>query len=285
MSQPTAVKNNHRYSTNQNRTNPLVLIAVIVAVLLLALFSLLKLLITPSGIHRGAGNVEEGLAVIKAMESADITEIENTIRANDDVKHTAQIQQMISDDFNIDEVNIWSLYKDVVICGDSRAVGFSYYGFMDENHVLADYGAYLSEIYEDIETIANVNPRYVFICTGVNDVGNNMYASSDDYATEYINIMDAISERCPGSTVVATSILDAAESAYETCSAWYDIEYFNNKLQKFCDERGYIYVDNTALCAQYTDLYESDGIHFGEAFYEPWARNMMKEVLEYESGN
>ena len=46
------------------------------------------------------------------------------------------------------QINVWSLFDDAVILGDSRVVGYEFYDFLPDERVLAEGGA----------TIRNVEP-------------------------------------------------------------------------------------------------------------------------------
>ena len=44
-------------------------------------------------------------------------------------------------------------------------------------------------------------------------------------------------------------------------------------------EKGYHYIDNTAVFEAHKDLYQPDGIHFQKELYEYWATNMIIEAI------
>ena len=51
-----------------------------------------------------------------------------------------------------------------------------------------------------------------------------------------------------------------------------------------CEEKGVVYVDNSALVEQYMDsLYDDDGVHLRPAFYPMWAKNLYIAALMAET--
>ena len=50
-------------------------------------------------------------------------------------------------------------------------------------------------------------------------------------------------------------------------------------IKAYCEENGYPYIDNTQIVEEHSDLYDEDGIHLQEDFYEYWAVNMLAEVM------
>ena len=223
--------------------------------------------------------IAKGVNYLTQLEAVDISIVQEEISNKQAVQKLEALQN--------GEVDVWSQFSDAVIIGDSRAVGFSYYGFLPEDRVLAEGGASLYNIPDYLDQVAALQPKYVFICLGINDIGLGAW-DSDEYAVAYKEAMESIWEVCPNCIIFPNSTLLAIDPAFEQSTAWYDIPEYNDYLKAMCEENDYPFVDNTALCEEYTDLYQPDGIHMMPDFYEPWALNMIQTVMDYEeshSGN
>lgn len=221
-------------------------------------------------------DIAAGVNYIKQLENVDVITVQNDISNKEAEKKLEALKN--------GDVDVWSQFSDSVIIGDSRAVGFYYYDFLPEERVLAMGGASLYQIPDWLEQIQILQPKYVFICLGINDIGLGAW-NSDEYAVAYKEAMESIWEVCPNCTIYPNSTLLAIDPAFEQSTAWYDIPEYNEYLKAMCDENDYPFVDNDLLCEQYRDLYQPDGIHMMPDFYEPWAYNMLKTVMEYEDSH
>lgn len=110
----------------ENRKGLLVLLfLIILAILAGVLFWILR----P---RASAVSTAAGVQYIQALEQADTSAVEDAIKEIEQQERRAALER--------GDVNVWQQLGDAVIMGDSRAVGFSYYGYMEERHVLADGG-------------------------------------------------------------------------------------------------------------------------------------------------
>ena len=176
----------------------------------------------------------------------------------------------------IDEANIWELFQDYVLLGDSRAVGFSMYDFLEDSRVLAGGGHTIRQIQEQLEAAVALQPQTVFLCYGINDVGIGFWDTPQEYADELMQTISGLQARLPGATVVVSSILPAQGAAFDLNPDWYNIPAFNDAVAAACQEKGIPYADNASISAAHPGLWQPDGIHLCPEFYPYWAENLIQ---------
>ena len=220
-----------------------------------------------------------GLALLETLEQGDPAAVDAVLRERE-----PQVPELdLDENGEIDTEQVWSAFQDFVLLGDSRGVGFEYYGFLDDVRVMAEAGNTILQIEEHMEEIVALQPRYVYICYGINDVGLGIW-SSDEYAEAFMEDVAELKARLPEVTVVISSILPAYDPAFEQNSAWYSIPEFNEKVAAACEENGIAYANNDALAAAYPELYQPDGIHLMPEFYPYWAKNLIEAGLKAPKG-
>ena len=69
------------------------------------------------------------------------------------------------------DLDPFTLFQNYAVLGDSRAVGFSLWGFLDSDRVLADAGNNIRTIPDKYEALKALQPGYVYLCFGINDCG------------------------------------------------------------------------------------------------------------------
>lgn len=221
-----------------------------------------------------AGLVQAGVQYLQQLESQSTETVEAELK---EIRKQERIQAMENG-----ELSVWDQLEDAVILGDSRAVGFYYFGYMDESRVLAEAGSTIKKVAEHLEDLRNLNPAQVFLCYGLNDVSIGFWSSPEEYVTEMEEVMQSIWEVVPDAEIYISSILIARDPAFQKSSAWYNIPEYNDALKAFCEEKGYHFVDNSDLCEKYADLWEVDGIHVQTGFYPYWGANLVAATYDME---
>ena len=191
--------------------------------------------------------------------------------------------QALSDDPDADAEGefslkeIWSKFQDFVLLGDSRAVGFYYYKFLDKSNVFAEGGNTIRDIPKSLDTIKSLQPSTIYLCYGLNDTGIGYWNSGEEYAAEMKTRLEQLHEAAPNAVIVVNSILPATEAAYNRSPRWRKIPEFSEAVKTLCETVDYtVFVDNDALCAAHMELWDpDDGVHLQKAFYPYWARNMI----------
>ena len=180
------------------------------------------------------------------------------------------------------ETDIWGEFHDFVILGDSRAVGFYYYDFLEKSRVLAGGGDTILKIGWHMNEIVALQPKYIFLCYGLNDVSIGIWNTKEEYVADFLDYIADLRENLPNAVIVVSSILPARDPAFELSSKWYEIPDFSAAIAAACEENGLIFVDNTEICETYANYWQPDGIHVRPEFYPYWARNLIVGIIRNE---
>lgn len=259
---------------------PMLLFIVGLVVLGVLVWTLMSLIFDGSNAEHN--ETKEGVAYLESLEAKNPAAIDETLAAirkkRTEVERDVILQKLLSD-----ENDVWSMFHDYVILGDSRAVGFYYYDFLERSRVLAEGGNTIRNIAEHIEEIKALNPSYIFLCYGLNDVSIGFWNSPEEYTEEFMEICANLKQEVPGARIIISSILPARDPAFETSELWREIPTYSDALQVACEENDIVFVDNSQTCEDHADLWDIDGIHVRREFYSYWARNLIVAVIEDET--
>lgn len=172
------------------------------------------------------------------------------------------------------------MFDSYVILGDSRAVGFYYFDFLEKSRVLADGGNTIRDVAAHMDDIRALQPDYVYLCYGLNDISIGYWDTKEEYVAELLQVVADLKEALPGVTVVVSSILPAQDPAFEKSSKWRNIPEWSEAVGAACAENGIPFADNTEICQTYADLWQPDGIHVRPEFYPYWAANLILAGLD-----
>lgn len=222
--------------------------------------------------------VQAGVSYLESLEQKDPAAVQQVRKEIYQKKLDAQRDQLLKQltDGTIDP---FSLFKDYVVMGDSRAVGFWYRDFLDKGRVLADGGHTIRNIPDQMDTLVSLNPSMIFLCYGLNDTSIGYWDSADAYVTEYVQVVKEIKEKLPDATVVVSSILPAKDPAFKQSKKWYNIPDWSAALERACKDNGILFANCDQLAVDYPNLWDPDGIHFREEFYPYWASNLVVATL------
>lgn len=219
-----------------------------------------------------------GVSYLESLESKDPQAVDDVRNAIFQAKLNAERDEIIRQ-LNEGEVDPFSMFQDFVLLGDSRVVGFEYFGFLDQSRVMAASGDTIRKIEESMDEIRALNPSYIYISYGMNDIISGLWDTADEYVAEYLEIIDTLRAEFPGATIVVSSILPARDPAFNKNSKFYNIPDWNAAMAEAFAEHGVIFADNDAISAEHADQWEPDGIHVRQTFYTPWAKNMIIATL------
>ena len=214
--------------------------------------------------------LEEGRNYIAQLEQQDVNGVKSQITAF----RKAERRKLMEEG----KLSVWDMFEDYVVLGDSRAVGFYYYGFLEESRTLATGGATIREIAANLDAMKQLNPHYIFLCYGLNDVSIGIWSSPEEYVAEYLSTVQDLQKTFPDAQIIISSILIARDPAFDLDDSWLRIPEFNDALKRMAQENGIAYADNTELCEQYADMWDLDGIHVMKQFYPYWGANLISEV-------
>lgn len=222
-----------------------------------------------------------GVAWLKELESKDPATVDTTLKAQRRQELLANRDEYLKKLEN-NEINVWSCFEDYLLLGDSRAVGFEYYEYLDDNRVWAEGGATIRHLADNIPAIVEENPSYLFLCYGLNDVSIGYWNSPEEYISEFSETIQQLHTLLPEMTIIISSILIARDPAFEQASAWYNIPEYSSAVEVMCGEVDCFFVNNDEITELYAQLWDSDGIHLNEEFYPYWATNMIMAIYDSE---
>ena len=263
--------------TKQRTTFPIVPVAV-VAVIALALILFISGL---SGKEKQVSDTAAGISFLQSLENKDPETVMAVRRDIEQAKLDAKRDEMIRE-LTSGEVDPFSYFKDYVVMGDSRAVGFWYRNFLEKGRILADGGHTIRNAQKSIDTLVSLNPGIIYMCYGLNDTSIGYWSSADAYVEEYLETVRMIQEALPNATIVVSSILPARDPAFERSAKWYNIPEWSDALGKACEANGILFADCDSLADNYPNLWDPDCIHFRKEFYPYWASAMLVATLMEE---
>lgn len=211
----------------------------------------------------------EGIKAVKKLEQGDIKDLEKkvqTLEEKDQVQASAQGETKVPDDRPLNE-----RFAGSVILGDSITKSFSEYEILDESIVIADIGAMLSGVDEELTKAEGLNPKNLFLCYGENDVeatrGDAMV-----FKQQYKAVIDRLKTNLPETKIYVNSILPVKQKEIDREPSYAHLPEYNVALQELCTEEGVTFIDNTTLTKD--EFYEPDGIHQTIDYYPIWAKRM-----------
>lgn len=228
--------------------------------------------------------IKEGIEYLESLEEKNPQLVADVRRSIYEAEIDAQREELLLQLSN-GTIDPFSLFKDYVVMGDSRAVGFWYRDFLDKDRVLADGGHTIRNITEQMDTLVALNPSTIYLCYGLNDISIGYWNSAEEYVAEYMEIINEIQTRLPNATIVVSSILPARDPAFERSEKWRNIPAWSAALEQACLENGILFANCDQLAVDHPELWDPDGIHFREAFYPYWASNLVVTVLMEGAGN
>ena len=260
----------------KKQTMPIPPIAVIIGVVFLVMVLIFAL--GGSDKKESQREVQIGIAYLESLERKDpgpVQQVRKEIRQ----RQLAEERDQLLVKLESGEIDPFSMFKDYVLMGDSRAVGFWYRDFLDKGRVLADGGHTIRNITEQMDTLVSLNPATIYLCYGLNDCSIGYWDTAESYVTEYMQIAAKIREQLPDATIVVSSILPAKDPAFKKSAKWRDIPQWSAALEQACKDNNVPFANCDALAEDYPNLWDPDGIHFREDFYPYWASNLVVATL------
>lgn len=231
-------------------------------VILAVLFCLLLVwLLFPHSTNQSA------IQYIQAQEKKPVDGLKKQLRT----LHQNEVKQMI----DAGQLDVFSLFDDYVLLGDSRVVGFYLYDFLPQSRVMAGAGYTIKNIDESLTAIKNLNPSKVYLSYGVNDIGLGLNNEAGGYESLLTTQVKKIQKELPKATIYLNSIIAVQSQAISRNENWKQVDVYNQVIKKVCQKNGWVYIDNSALGGDNANIYQPDGIHFTVPFYTTWAANMI----------
>lgn len=171
--------------------------------------------------------------------------------------------------------------NDMIIVGDSISMGYSVYGRLSEDNVIAagsighrnimDTNFKFGNSESKLPDIVKIKkPKYIFFSCGMNDI---RMMSEEDYTAKCIENADILFKACPGCKIILTAITPIASNSSFTENE--TIDKYNEALRKAVFDSGKedLYFLNAARYLKgpdnnlVTKFQSGDGVHLsGEAY-------------------
>lgn len=280
-------QNTERRTANGKRRKPSDLHIIPWAALLVAA-TLPVILFSGKPHKKNAPQTQEGISYLAALEARDPAEVEKTVRLREVERLRLEMEADRENAMNermdsLENGSIWDQFRDSAILGDSRALGFSVFDFLDASRVFADGGHTIRDIPDSIEGLKVLNPACVYLCYGLNDAGIGYWNTGEEYAAELDERLTQLQEALPDAMIVVNSILPATEEAMSYSPSWRKIPEFSSAAKALCESRGVPFVDNDPLGEEYmASMWNEDGVHLHKEFYPIWAKNMLITAITAE---
>ena len=232
-----------------------------------------------AGRPKASSEARAGRKYVAEAVSLDTAPVDEVIEARRSDRLAAKAEEAV------ESGAIWGMFKDYVVMGDSRAVGFYYHDFLDESRVFADGGHTIRNITDNLQAVKELAPSYIYICYGLNDTGVGYWKNGVEYASEFAKHIDELRDAAPNATIVVSSILPATPEAVAVNDVWEAIPEFSAAAEKMCKEKGVIFVNNDDLAKRYMDtLWDADGVHLRPEFYPLWAQRLLSAAMGVNGG-
>lgn len=226
--------------------------------------------------------VKEGIAYLEEHEAVDLKDVHNAVdevaKQRESVRRAELKQQFLNG-----EIDVWSMFTDYVLLGDSRAEGFSAYGFLSYDRVLAEKGETILDIENHLTQIQAASPTTIILAYGMNDIIGNVGGSPEGWTKEYLKQIKSIQTVAPHADIYVNDIVAPQGAAYTEFPALADYDVYNMALKEMCDKNGFFYVDTSETSEENPDLYEADGIHVSGLYYEYWATDIVMTMLDHST--
>ena len=255
--------------------------SVIIAAFIIFIVVIFAIIISNSNRSKKNKEIASGVKYLEDQEKGDPLEVDKVLKQQEEMKTQAQKEAMMKK-LTDGKTDVWSLFGTSVVMGDSRAVGFSYFGFLPQERVFADSGDTIESITKYEDAVIKINPTYVFLCYGMNDVP--YFKSADEYAAKYEALLKEFQGKLPNTKFYVSSILPVKDAAVAANSSLSGISDYTNAVKTMCEKDGFGYIDCTDVVKDHSELYEVDAIHFKRDFYQYWAAAMMINVYQ-DAGN
>lgn len=228
-------------------------------------------------------NVEDvtaaGIAYLEAREKKDPSGVMQVRQEIYDAKIDAQRDQLVAQ-LNNGTMDPFSMFKDYVLMGDSRAVGFWYHNYLDKSRTFCDGGHTIRKLEEYMDDVVAMNPSAVYLTYGLNDCSSGYWDSVDVWVSEYMQLVQELKQRLPEAVVVVSSIPQVNDDAYSTSTRWKALDDWNAALKQACKENSVAYAECSQILIDHPNYLDPvDGHHFRKEFYPYWASCLVAAML------
>lgn len=177
------------------------------------------------------------------------------------------------DNISSEEIRRIFTEKRAVVAGDSMAEGLTAYQILDESNVVWHRGRRIDNMDKDLEKIKELNPNYLFLTYGSNDL-ELWTGRTTSFINAYTKTLDMLKSELPGVTIIINSILPASAKKTSNEPAFAYQEEFNNALKELANNLDIPFLENSPYLLNKEKPYSSDGVHPKSFYYSLWAKHM-----------
>ncbi len=263
-----------KFTLSKNQWIPAAGIAI--AVLLILLIAVLN----PNKKSVISEETAAGRAYITEESRKNVLEIQNRIDSAKENANTGAeggIADLPDLQSQIDSLQIRELtpeeiysYRDrlasTIIVGDSMAQAVLEYELLDENHVMYQRSASISQLDEQISAALSMLPDTIVFFMGLNDI--NYFEDPSEYYNAFAQKIFWIKEQRPDLRILICSMLPPSEDLAAEREDLARSPEYDAMLSLLCEQTGCLYADCKWMVRQ--ELYLEDGLHFNYGFYCVW---------------
>lgn len=176
--------------------------------------------------------------------------------------------------------------RNALFIGDAYTDGLSIYAGIEKKRAFSNANMTTASVFSKTITVddkeltlndclINLKPKGIFIQLGSNEIAQGY--SAQKLLTRYESLVEKIAEQSPTSHIYIQSVFPVTESysdSHETGLNNTNIKKFNDSLQQFAEEKGYVYLNVADSVCDTADVLSSnassDGYHLKPASYNDW---------------
>lgn len=185
-------------------------------------------------------------------------------------------------------------FDDALFIGDSRTVGISEYGGLENATFFANTGMSVYNIFDKIVSVPKVGKvkieqlitdktfGKVYIMLGINELGYNQ----NNTLKKYKELVEYIQKKQPNAIIYIEANLHvtAEKSNKDTIFNNTNINRFNNEISKLADNKTIFYIDiNEKFCDKNGNLlasYSQDNVHIYAKYYKEWSDWLSQKTVK-----
>lgn len=221
------------------------------------------------------GHTSEGVAYIKEQEALKTKKLSKKLTNKRIEEKTTLIKE--------GKIDVFSMFDDYALYGDSRVYGFGSYGFLPWNSVFAAAGNTILNITDFNDQVKQINPSNLYFSYGVNDMGLDLKKEGGTYADLYEEKVKEVLKIVPKAHVFINSIIPPTAETLAETPRWGKANEYNTQLKAMCEKNGWTYIDVTSVTGNGDpEYYQADGVHFIRDIYPIWAQKMIDATINEE---
>lgn len=213
----------------------------------------------------------------------------NVTNENDNIKENKE-ELNISQKHSVEK----SYFNDALFIGDSRTVGISEYGDLNNATFFAYTGMSVYNVFDKTVSVPKVGKLKleqllsskkfgkIYIMLGINELGYNTSQTLENYE----KLVDYIKDNQSSAIIYIQANLHVTSKKSDKDSIVNNtnINKFNNEISKFADNKRIFYIDiNEKFDDENGNLnldYTSDNVHIYAKYYKEWSNWLCQNALD-----